>query len=72
MPIVFQQPQRVLELVEAVERLVATTIMPLEESVSGVIASGSEAVRNSLQEAARAAGVFAPMLRWTSVDLVSP
>jgi acyl-CoA dehydrogenase len=50
----------VAELAARTAELVRTVVVPEEQALGGVVAAGGEDLRRRLQDAARAAGVFAP------------
>ncbi|BBZ75469.1 acyl-CoA dehydrogenase [Mycolicibacterium anyangense] len=53
--------QDVMDLVERTEQFVSTTVLPIDDRYHGDIsAAGGDAIRRELQDAAKAAGVFAP------------
>jgi acyl-CoA dehydrogenase len=56
----FRQSRRVEELTAKTEGLIRDRVLPVEDERRGVMGPDGEAVRRQLQEAARAAGIFAP------------
>lgn len=53
--------QEVTELVQRTEQFVTTTVLPIDDRYHGDIsAAGGDVMRRELQDAAKAAGVFAP------------
>lgn len=60
MAIDLRYDEDVLDLVRRTEDFVRATVVPVEQRHGGVLADAGEAVRVELQQAARAAGIFAP------------
>ncbi|MPY50374.1 acyl-CoA dehydrogenase family protein [Streptomyces acidicola] len=60
MSIGFEIDERVADIARRTTEFVRNTVLPAEEASGGNVHAGPEPLRRRLQEAARAAGVFAP------------